>query len=107
MAANHDVVRREYLQWRENACYLYDFISLHALMWPSYTVQWLPNLASTSSIQQRLVSQAKGLYAPGNHLMQTTLLVGTSTFGTASTNDNGALILEVHHGLVSLFVCRF
>ena len=119
MDADQDLVRREYLQWRQNACYLYDFITQHALKWPSYTVQWVPTPATTptkpssdlhpfssSSSESPGSSPHKGhprdsLYGPGSNLLHTNIVVGTSTYGTMSSNDNSVVLLEVHSFLTN------
>ena len=33
---------REYALWKKTTAYLYDNVLVHALEWPSLTVQWLP-----------------------------------------------------------------
>ncbi|KAL0246969.1 hypothetical protein GEMRC1_008175 [Eukaryota sp. GEM-RC1] len=35
-------IAEEYKIWKKNTPYLYDFVLTHALVWPSFTVEWLP-----------------------------------------------------------------
>ena len=41
--------RQRHLLWKRNAPYLYEFTMIHALEWPSLTVQWLPHSTKVGS----------------------------------------------------------
>ncbi|KAJ4455188.1 putative Histone-binding protein RBBP7 [Paratrimastix pyriformis] len=45
----------EYRAWKKNTPYLYDLLMMHALEWPSLTVQWLPE----REIQNKLYATQK------------------------------------------------
>ncbi|MCI05975.1 WD-40 repeat-containing protein MSI1-like, partial [Trifolium medium] len=36
------LIKEEYKIWKNNCPHLYDFVSTHALKWPSLTTQWFP-----------------------------------------------------------------
>eukprot|EP01134_Creolimax_fragrantissima_P001107 CFRG1107T1 len=36
------IINEEFKIWKKNSTYLYDMILIHALEWPSLTVQWIP-----------------------------------------------------------------
>lgn len=38
------VINEEYKVWKKNSPFLYDLVITHALMWPTLTVQWLPDI---------------------------------------------------------------
>jgi hypothetical protein len=37
-------INEEYKIWKKNSPFLYDLVISHALVWPSLTVQWLPDV---------------------------------------------------------------
>ena len=41
---------REYALWKKTTAYLYDNVLVHALEWPSLTVQWLPGAMPLSDV---------------------------------------------------------
>ncbi len=43
-------IKEEYQLWRKNCRYMYEFVSETALMWPSLTIQWLPNYTTTNGL---------------------------------------------------------
>ncbi|EGW06729.1 Histone-binding protein RBBP4 [Cricetulus griseus] len=38
------VINEEYKIWKKNTSFLYDLVMTHALEWPSFTAQWLPDV---------------------------------------------------------------
>ncbi len=42
LPAEEAVIAEEYRAWKKNSAFLYDFILVRGLVWPSLTVQWLP-----------------------------------------------------------------
>eukprot|EP00123_Amoebidium_parasiticum_P000598 comp11441_c0_seq1/m.5857 comp11441_c0_seq1/g.5857 ORF comp11441_c0_seq1/g.5857 comp11441_c0_seq1/m.5857 type:complete len:423 (-) comp11441_c0_seq1:16-1284(-) len=60
------LINEEYKVWRKNSPFLYDMVLVHALDWPSLTVQWLPG---TSPVK-------------GEPLLEHQLLLGTHTSDT-------------------------
>eukprot|EP00727_Mastigamoeba_balamuthi_P007143 m51a1_g3049 putative probable histone-binding protein caf1-like (437) ;mRNA; r:947200-949077 len=67
--AENEALSEEYKVWKKNTPYLYDLVMVHALEWPSLTVEWLPD---------------KKTFADKQCSMQR-LLLGTHTSG-AETN---------------------
>ena len=37
-------INEEYRVWKKNSPFLYDLVVTHALMWPTLTCQWLPDI---------------------------------------------------------------
>ncbi|SCU80999.1 LADA_0B10660g1_1 [Lachancea dasiensis] len=48
-------VEEEYDLWKSNVPLMYDFVSETKLLWPSLTIQWLPNDTSDASQQQLIL----------------------------------------------------
>ena len=42
-------IREEFKVWKKNVPFLYDLVMIHALEWPSLTVQWMPGDAGTKA----------------------------------------------------------
>uniref|UniRef100_A0A5S6Q5W0 WD_REPEATS_REGION domain-containing protein n=1 Tax=Trichuris muris TaxID=70415 RepID=A0A5S6Q5W0_TRIMR len=42
-------INEEHLCWRQNAPLLYDSLLMHALEWPSLTVQWMPDFSTVTN----------------------------------------------------------
>lgn len=40
------IINEEYKIWKKNAPFLYDLVVTHALVWPTLTVQWFPDVES-------------------------------------------------------------
>lgn len=58
------VIQSEYMIWKKNTPYLYDFVLTHSLEWPSLTCQWLPTVRNA-----------------GPHATEQSMLIGTHTTG--------------------------
>eukprot|EP00946_MAST-07B_sp_MAST-7B-sp1_P003991 g3991.t1 len=60
-----NIIAEEYKIWKKNTPFLYDLALVHALEWPSLTVQWLPtkNQTDMTSVQKLLIGTHA---APGN-----------------------------------------
>jgi histone-binding protein RBBP4 len=41
------MINEEYKVWKKNSPFLYDLVVTHALMWPTLTVQWFPDIQET------------------------------------------------------------
>eukprot|EP00124_Ichthyophonus_hoferi_P001310 Ihof_evm11s64 gene=Ihof_evmTU11s64 len=67
-ALEQRIINEEYKIWKKNSPFLYDMLLVHALDWPSLTVQWLPH---TKPI-------------PEEPLVEHQLLLGTHTSDTES-----------------------
>lgn len=79
-------IKEEYQLWRKNCRYMYEFVTETALVWPSITIQWLPE------------------YVDNDGILDSKLLLGTHTSGedtnylklastqvpTKKTNDKSA-----------------
>lgn len=44
--AEEKIINEEYKMWKKNSPFLYDVAIVHALMWPTLTVQWYPEIES-------------------------------------------------------------
>lgn len=42
-------INEEYKIWKKNSPFLYDLVITHALMWPTLTVQWFPDMQTTAT----------------------------------------------------------
>ena len=43
-AEEEKIINEEYKIWKKNAPFLYDLVVTHALVWPTLTVQWFPDV---------------------------------------------------------------
>jgi histone-binding protein RBBP4 len=75
-ALEDKLVNEEYKVWKKNSPFLYDLVMTHSLLWPSLTVQWLPD---SSRAPEREVSIHK-------------LILGTHT---SNEDPNYLMIAEV------------
>ncbi|KAJ3226099.1 retinoblastoma binding protein [Clydaea vesicula] len=59
LIAQEKNINEEYKIWKKNSPFLYDLVVTHALMWPTLTVQWLPDIEKPEgkeySIQRMIV----------------------------------------------------
>lgn len=46
--AEEKMINEDYKVWKKNSPFLYDLVVTHALMWPTLTVQWFPDLQETA-----------------------------------------------------------
>lgn len=74
-----DTSHRNYRAWKKNAPFLYDYLSTHALLWPSLSVQFFPDLQTVSSEFIPGLARQKSL--PDLHIQR--LVYGTYTMGQA------------------------
>lgn len=74
-----DTSHRNYRAWKKNAPFLYDYLSTHALLWPSLSVQFFPDLQTISN------ESALGLASQKSQadLQVQRLIYGTYTMGQA------------------------
>lgn len=71
------VINEEYKVWKKNAPFLYDLIVTHALVWPTLTIQWFPDIESP----------------PGRNYNIQRILAGTHT---SQGEQNFLQIISVH-----------
>jgi histone-binding protein RBBP4 len=51
---------QEYKIWKKNTPYLYDTVLTHALLWPTLTCQFLPDMESWVDTTRSVVSLSLG-----------------------------------------------
>ncbi len=67
------IINESYKIWKKNVPFLYDMVVIHALEWPSLTVQWLPDQVQP----------------PGKNFRENRVILGTHT----SESDQNYLML--------------
>ena len=75
-ALEDKLVNEEYKVWKKNSPFLYDLVMTHSLLWPSLTVQWLPDSSR----------------APNGEVSVHKLILGTHT---SNEDPNYLMIAEV------------
>lgn len=78
--AEDKLIAEEYRVWKKNSPFLYDFVTTHALDWPSLTVQWLPDEAKSSSAAD---------------LIHHKLILGTQSDESSEAEANYLMIADV------------
>eukprot|EP00741_Cyanophora_paradoxa_P004532 tig00000808_g4401.t1 len=74
------IINEEYKIWKKNTPFLYDLIMVHALEWPSLTVQWLPErktLPGKDYTQQKLILGTHTSDNEQNYLMIASVIMPT------------------------------
>ena len=69
-------INEEFKIWKKNTPFLYDFLLIHALEWPSLTCQWLPEHSSSTSSSSSSSAQSSD---DGDDYEVHRLLLGTHT----------------------------
>lgn len=65
-------INEEYKIWKKNTPFLYDLVMVHALEWPSLTVQWLPEHSSSKTdkyVRERIILGTHTSGAEQNYLL--------------------------------------
>ncbi|SCU87671.1 LAME_0D11012g1_1 [Lachancea meyersii CBS 8951] len=78
-------IDQEYDLWKSNVPLMYDFVSETKLLWPSLTIQWLPDKDSNSTQQELIV----GTHTSGeeqNYLKIASVELPSEVLDTESTN---------------------
>lgn len=67
-----------YRAWKVNTGVLYDFLSIHALAWPSLTVQWLPGtqpVGGTDCARQKILLGTQTSASEPNQLLVAEIVI--------------------------------
>ncbi|KFD58651.1 hypothetical protein M514_00344 [Trichuris suis] len=106
IAVEAPMISEEHLCWRQNAPLLYDALLMHALEWPSLTVQWLPGFSPVTggcfgqNLEGRKYRMILGTHASNepNYLMIASVVVPSvdkrkgeldeEEFGTFASGDS-------------------
>ncbi|KAA8910365.1 hypothetical protein TRICI_004163 [Trichomonascus ciferrii] len=90
-----------YKNWKKNAAYLYDFFLSASIPWPSLTVQWLPDVETSTDQKENTSTWVKrlllGTHTTGNgdEFLRIAQVTHTWSTETPNTKDYYADIEEV------------
>ncbi|CEP63368.1 Hat2p LALA0_S08e00826g [Lachancea lanzarotensis] len=91
---------QEYDLWKSNVPLMYDFVSETKLIWPSLTIQWLPDKEANSAQQELIV----GTHTSGeeqNYLKIATVDLPEEIFQSGSSNDRKIEDSSSAHGTLN------
>jgi len=89
--AQEKVVNEEYKVWKKNSPFLYDLVVTHALMWPTLTVQWFPDVQVKENTKtHRLLVGTHTSQSQQNFLQIMQVSLPSDEAPATSAGDSGA-----------------